>query len=81
MTSSCGTLTLLMSGLTMMATTHLPHPPSTEAILMGGSPTSMMACGAHAGVSDNGGERAATPAVAAVAGRGGTEAPAGENHV
>jgi hypothetical protein len=56
-----------------MATLQLP---STEAILMGGLPTSTIVCGTHAGVSNNGGEREATPAAAVAAaaavGRGST---------
>ncbi len=42
----------------------------------GGLPTSTIACGTHEGVSDIGGERAATPVGAAVAGIGGAEAEA-----
>jgi hypothetical protein len=63
-----------------MATTQ---SPLIEAILTGGLPASKMACGARAGVRDDGGERAATPAavVAAAAGRGGVEAPAGGNNI
>ncbi len=61
-----------------MVTANLPL---MEAILMVGLPTLTMACGVRAGVSNNGGERAAIPAaaVAAAVGRGGVEAPAGGN--
>jgi hypothetical protein len=50
---------------------------------MGALLTSTKACGARVGVSNDDRERAATPAaaVAAAAGRGGTEAPAGRNNV
>jgi hypothetical protein len=53
MPSFCIMLMLLMLGATMIATAHLPL---MEAILMGGLLTSTMACGASAGVSNNGGE-------------------------
>jgi hypothetical protein len=55
---------IVNDGATTMATMHLP---STEAILMGGLPMLTMACSAHARVSNNGGERAATMAAAVVA--------------
>ncbi len=70
---------LSMSGVTMMATAH---PPSTKAKFTGGV-TLTMACGACAGVSNDGKERGTTPAVAVamVAGRGGAEALPGGNNV
>ncbi len=59
------------------------HPPLMKTILTGRLLNSTMVCSTRAGVSNDSGERAATPAVAvaAAAGRGGVEAPAGQNNV